>query len=188
MSRFRISLALVLSASIAAFGQALKLPPSFDKLAKKASNTVEVSLDGPMLEAASAFLDPNDKEEATAKKLISKLKGLYVHRFEFEDEEDASELSQGELGGLRDQLKAPQWSRVVSVRSKEDGESVDIYVRRDGKAIGGLVILAIEKGQLTVVDIDGSIQPEDLVSLGGHFGIPNLDVIRRSAAPKDREQ
>jgi hypothetical protein len=173
-----VVLALALATSAAAFGQAVKLPPAFDKLAKKAINTVEVSLDGPMLEAAAAFLDPKDKDEAAAKKLISKLKGLYIHSFEFEDELEGNEL---DFSAVRDQLKAPEWSRTVSVHSRE-GDNVDIYVRRDGKSIGGLVILAAERNQLTVVDIDGSIQPEDVMALSGHFGIPDLNAVRKATA------
>ncbi|HEX4622412.1 MAG TPA: DUF4252 domain-containing protein [Myxococcaceae bacterium] len=172
-----VALAITLTASAAALAQAVKLPPAFDKLAKKASNTVEVSLDGPMLEAASAFLDPKDKDEALAKKLIAKLKGLYIHSFEFDDDE----LSDGELdlSPVRDQLKAPQWSRAVSVRSR-DGEAVDIYVRHDGKNIGGLVVLSAERSQLTVVDIDGSITPDDVIALSGHFGVPDLNALKKA--------
>jgi hypothetical protein len=177
MKHTAVALAIVLTASAVALAQAIKLPPAFDKLAKKASNTVEVALDGPMLEAAGAFLDPKDKDEALAKKLIVKLKGLYIHSFEFDDDElDSNAL---DLSAVRDQLKAPQWSRAVSVHSR-DGDNVDIYVRHDGKTIGGLVILSAERSQLTVVDIDGAIQPEDVIALSGHFGVPNLDALKKA--------
>ena len=39
-----VALAIVLTASAVALAQAVRLPPAFDKLAKKASNTVQVTL------------------------------------------------------------------------------------------------------------------------------------------------
>jgi hypothetical protein len=49
-------------------------------------------------------------------------------------------------------------------------------MKLDDDHIGGLVILAAEPKELTVVDIVGSISLEDLSALGGHFGIPDVEV------------
>jgi hypothetical protein len=77
---------------------------------------------------------------------------------------------------LRSQLRSPEWSRIVNVRSKADGENVDVFIRREGDQVGGLVVIAAEPRELTVVSIDGPIRPEDLAKLGGQMGVPRIDI------------
>jgi hypothetical protein len=63
---------------LALSAQDIKMPPGLDKLEAKASEVVNVQLDGPLLQLASGFLSKDDPEEARVKKLVSKLKGVYV--------------------------------------------------------------------------------------------------------------
>ena len=56
---------------------------NFDKLAARASDTVDVSLSGSLLQFATKFLSDDDKDEAKVKKLVGSLKGIYVRSFEF---------------------------------------------------------------------------------------------------------
>lgn len=182
----RSTLLFAITLSGCVHAQALKLPASFDKVTKKASNTVDVSLDGILLQTASAFLDPEDRDEAVAKKLISKLKGLYVHHFEFNDDAKGG-LSEADLAALKDQLKSPPWSRVVNVHNREDKENVEVFLKKDGDKVGGLVVLAAQENELTIVDIDGPLEPKDLIALGGHLGIPRLDAIRKHAKARDED-
>jgi Domain of unknown function (DUF4252) len=61
------------------------------------------------------------------------------------------------------------------VRSEKSGDNAEVYIKTDNKKIGGLVILSTEPKELTIVSIEGSIDPDQLNELGGHFGIPKLD-------------
>ena len=66
--------------------QDIKLPASFDKLAAKAEESVDVTLDGGMLRLAARFLSDKDSDEARAKKAISGLQSVAVRSFQFAGE------------------------------------------------------------------------------------------------------
>ncbi|HWR53627.1 MAG TPA: DUF4252 domain-containing protein, partial [Bryobacteraceae bacterium] len=110
MKRTMICLALTLGTALA---QDIKFPPAFEKLAEKASEVVDVTLDGQMLQMASRFLSNKEPEEAKVKDMVGKLKGIYVRAFEFDKE---GEYTQADLDAVRNQLKGPGWQRMVSVR------------------------------------------------------------------------
>src|SRR5579864_1963830 len=75
---------LLLALSPLLRAQDIKLPPDVEKLSAKAKETVEVSMDGPMLRWASKFLSLEDPEEQKAAKLVANLRGIYVRSFEFD--------------------------------------------------------------------------------------------------------
>jgi hypothetical protein len=160
--------------------QDVKLPAGIDKLAGKASEVVDVSLDGAMLRLAGRFLSNHDPDEAKVKNIVNGLKGIYVKSFEFEKE---GEYAPSDLEEIRRQLRAPGWSRMVGVISKKGGENTEIYMKLDDDHVGGLVILAAEPKELTVVNIVGNISLDDLSSLGGHFGIPDVETGKENKKP-----
>jgi hypothetical protein len=153
--------------------QEIKLPPNLEKLADKAREVVDVTMDGPLLQLAARFLSDRDPDEARVKKLVAGLKSIYVRSFEFESR---GEYQESDLDALRNQLKSPGWSRIVGVKSKKDGENAEVYLKSENGGITGLAVIAAEPKELTVVNIVGSIQPEDLRDLGGRFGIPKVDL------------
>jgi hypothetical protein len=178
----RYVLLLVLSVG-SLLAQEIKLPPSIDKLADKATQVVDVSLDGQMLQLASKFLSGNNPDEARVKRVVSGLKGIYVKSFEFENE---GEYSHADVEEILRQLRTPGWSRMVGVVNKKEHEHADIYVKSEGDRIAGLVVVAAEPKELTVVHIVGSISLEDLSELGGHFGVPEVSVpAKKAPAPKE---
>ncbi len=168
-----------------AWAQEIKFPASFDKLAAKAVETVDVKLDSSMLQAAGKFLSEKEADEAKAKKLVSGLKGVYVKSFEFAKE---GEYSEADVEEIRSQLSVPGWSQIVKVRSKKDNESADVYLKREGDKTVGLVVIAAEPKELTIVNIDGPIDLEQLGELGGHLGIPKVNVEHGSKKPETKEK
>jgi len=160
--------------------QDMKLPPGVEKLSAKARETVEVNMDGPMLKWASKFLSAEDPEEKKAAKLVENLKGIYVSSFEFTDE---GAYTAAEVEALRMQFRSPEWSRVVGVRSEHDGDNVDIFFRLEDEKMVGIVIIAAEPKQLTVVNIVGPLEVDQLADLGGEFGIPRLKTKPVSSKP-----
>jgi hypothetical protein len=167
--------ALVVFATVVPLAaQDFRIPSSFDKFAARAKEMVDVNLDGSLLQLAARFLSDGDADEAQVKKLVSGLKGIFVKSYEFESR---GEYTEADLESLRSQLKSPGWSRIVGVRSQRSGENADVYLRSDGNSLGGLVVITSEPRRLTVVNINGSINPDDIRRLGGHFGIPKLDGI-----------
>jgi len=144
----------------------------WDKLAAKASETVNVNLDGGMLEMAGRFLSSGKGGDEKTKKLLSDLKGIRVKSLKFDKD---GEYSLADVEKLRSQLKGPAWSPIVDVRSNKGGENAGVYIKTDGKNILGIVILEAKPKELTLVEISGSIDPEQLHDLGGKFGIPDLE-------------
>ncbi len=170
----RIAIVVLAATLGTAWAQDIKMPPAFDKLAAKAEESVDVTLDSGMLQLGGKFLSDKDADEAKAKKLIGGLKGIYVRSFEFAKE---GEYSAADVDALRSQLQPPVWSRVVGVTSKKGGEITEVYFKTsNGAQIGGLVVIDAEPKELTVVSISGAISPEDLADLGGQFGIPKVEL------------
>jgi hypothetical protein len=149
---------------------------SLDKLAGKARETTDVNLDGSMLKFASGFLNDRKGEEGLAKKMISELKGVFVRAYEFEK---SGSYSPADLQPIRDQLKGPQWTRIISLKDRDSSEDVEVWLFREGENTTGMVLIASEPDELTVVNLVGPIRPEDLQNLGGQFGIPNIRGLTR---------
>jgi hypothetical protein len=144
---------------------------NLDHLAGKASNVVDISLSGPMLQFAAKFLDGKNADEAAVKKLIAGLDGVYVKSFEFKN---AGAWSPADLDAVRAQLKSPEWMKMVGYTSTEDGETADVYLRTEDKKINGVAILVSSAREVTVVNIAGAVDLESLSTLGGSFGVPKL--------------
>src|SRR4029077_15616564 len=112
-------------------------------------------------------------------------KGIYVKTFEFENE---GEYSDSDITAIRNQLKSPDWSRIVGVRSKKDRETAEVYLRTGGE--GGLAIIAADPKKLTVGNIIGKIDLDELCELGGNLGVPKIELEKpddNSKAPKKKE-
>ncbi len=165
----RSVLCVLTAATLAA--QPIKWPASFEKLAKKAAEVADVTLEGSTLKLAAKFLSGDEPDQAKIKSTINRLEGIYVKSFEFEK---AGEYSPADLQEIRSQLNPAEWKKIVSVRSKGDGENVEIFIReKDGKS-QGFLILSAEPRELTVVQILGSLSLDDLAGMEGEMGIPNI--------------
>jgi len=155
------------------FAQEVKIPVSFEKLAALADESVDVTLEGPMLKMTTALLSSNDSEQAKVKKALAGLDNITVKHYSFSSE---GEYDPADLESVRRQLKMPDWSKLVGVRSKE-GKSADIYLKvtPDGM-IGGVVILQAEPREFTLVSISGKLDLAQLADLGGRYHIPAFDL------------
>jgi hypothetical protein len=172
---------MLLALPLSARAQDIKIPADVQKLSAKAKETVEVNMEGPMLRWASRFLNAEDPEEKQAAKVVANLKGIYVRSFEFSKE---GEYSAAEVEALRSQMHAPEWTKVVGVRSQTDGDNVDVFFKLEEDKMAGIVIISAEPKELTFVSIVGPIDVNQLADLGGEFGIPKLNP--RSLPKKDK--
>jgi len=168
--RFAALLAAVL---VPLTAQEIKMPPGLDKLAAKAEESVDITLDSSMLRMAARFLSDKDADEARARKAISGLQSITVHSFQFAND---GQYDPADVAAIRSQLQAPPWSRMLGVKSRSTGEDVDIYFKVDaGGQLGGVFLLCAAPRELTLVSLVGTIDPEHLADLGGQFHIPALD-------------
>lgn len=174
-NRFRTSLTLAVAVAtlclaLPARAQEARIDISFLDFSATAAETVDVTLDGDMLRLAMKFLSENPDDKAVAE-LARGLSGIYVRSFSFDSE---GAYPKSDLDRVRKQLGAG-WSRIITSRSR-DGENVEVWVRSKNDRIAGLVILAAEPKELTVVNLVGEIDLADLSRLENQFGIPELGV------------
>jgi hypothetical protein len=152
--------------TLPAFGQSIKL--DFPGLADRADEIVDVTLDAQMIRLAAKFLG-NDGDEREVRQMLSGLTGIYVRSFSFDKE---GEYDRAVVDRLRSGLGA-NWKPLVTVRSKTK-ENVNIMADVRGEKIVGLVIIAAEPREFTVVNIVGDIDIDRLSKLEGEFGIPKF--------------
>jgi hypothetical protein len=175
---------LLLTSVTGVWAQQLKMPMDFDRLAAKASETTEVTLNGHMLQLAAKFM--NDADDREARELVKKLNGIYVRSFEFDN---TGAYSEADVEALRAQLKPPLWEKVIGVRSKRDGENAEVYFKTDSSnVIAGLVVIAADPKELTIVHIDGPLDPSDLDKIGGDFGVPHIEARTKPKSVKTGAQ
>ena len=166
----------VLAATIASalWGQQFKF--NLDHLDAKASEKIDVSLNANMLQFAAKFLDTKDPEEAQVKKLILGIEGIYVRSFEFKQD---GAYSAGDLDQVRNQLKAPEWSRIFGIKSSEDGGNIEVWVHTSANRVAGLAILSSKPRQRTVANLVGNVDIDALAALGGRFSLPKMDAPKK---------
>jgi len=141
-----------------------------DKLFPRAVETIDVRVDGSLLLMASKFLRSDKADEAAVKEIVQALKGVYVKGVEFDKD---GEYSEADIETIRQQLAAPGWDRIVGVRSKRDGENVEVFLMINNNAvIEGIGVLIAEPKQIMVVNVVGPLDPEKINNLRGQFGIP----------------
>lgn len=162
-----LTLAFTVAAALPASAQKVNL--DFPGLADRAEEVVDVTLDGPMLRLAAKFFSSKDADERALRDMINGLHGIYVRSYEFAKE---GEYDRGIVERVKAQL-GPSWQPLVRVRSKKR-DNVNIYANMRGESITGLVIIAAEPRELTLVNINGPIDLERLAALQGQFGIPEI--------------
>jgi hypothetical protein len=153
---------------------------SLDRLAAKASQTVDVSIDERLIQVTAKFLSNKDPEEAKVKEIVNGLKGIYVKSFEFEKD---GEYTPADVEAIRSQLRTAAWTRVLNVTSKREG-SLEVYIMTDASKFGGLAVVAADPNELTVVNLIGPVDLDKLSQLEGSFGIPELEI--QSSKPKHK--
>ncbi len=169
----RLAIVTLIAGLMPIAAQEIKLPASFEKLSSRAEEAVEVTLDKAMLKLIAKFDDGH-----TDSGLLNSLDRIYVRSFQFgfEDEYDKADVE-----ALRKQFQAPQWARIVGVRSKRfgdsDAEDVDVYFKDGGNGkLSGVAIISSSPRELTFVHVAGNLDPAQIADLGGQFHIPRLDL------------
>jgi hypothetical protein len=145
-----------------------RFPVNVEQFAKQANQVTTVSLDKNMLQLAAQFMS-SGKQDEQARSIINHLDGIYVRDYSFKH---PATYSAAAVEALRKHFRGPEWSQIVSTRSKGPGDNADIYVRTVGGQIQGMFVISAQPDELTFVNIIGPIRPEDLKVLSGHFGVP----------------
>ena len=164
--------ALVAPQAALAQGARLQLD-HLNRLADKAKETVDVTADMAMLKQAAGFLAGKGTDTQKLQQMLEGITGIYVKSFEFDG---PGAYTESDIDVIRKQLSGPGWSRIVSVREKQ--ELTEIYFWREKDTNGGMVEISAEADELTVVNIVGRVDLASLAALGPM--IPNLSAIGKA--------
>jgi hypothetical protein len=181
--RFTTALVVVAAALAAgatahaqASGGRLRLE-ALDRLAPKATETVNIEIDGFLIKFAGSLLSNDDADEKAVKELVEGLRGVYVKSYEFKSE---GQFSEADLSAVRQQLLAPGWTRLVDVESRGlDFGDAELYVASTGGRVEGLVLLVVEPKELTVINIVGAVDMDKLKKLGETLNLPRVTIKRK---------
>jgi hypothetical protein len=178
-----VLLLLLFGAVVTTRAQGPKLQlDQLDVLANKANETVDVRLDERLMQTTAKFFSSKDPDDAEIKEVLKGVKGIYVKSFTFDKD---GEYSSAEVESVMSQLRVGAWSKVLTVKSRKDGENVEVYLNLAGDQINGLAVLSIDPREFTVVNIVGPIDLEKLSKLEGQFGVPDLGIERDQPKKKD---
>jgi len=139
---------------------------SLDQFAAKAKSKTEINMDESMVKSASDFLNQGKKDEAAVKQSVKDLKGFFLRSYEF-DKNGPFKFRLEDLKPILDQIKGPNWTSFL--RNQEDDEQTEILFHRTNGQIDGLLLVAAEPGEITVINAVGITRLEDLSALG-EFG------------------
>jgi hypothetical protein len=161
---------------VLAAAQAGKLAiPDFGDLAKKATEAVDITLDSDMLKSASSMMGGGAGPDVSG--VVSGLKAITVRSFKFDK---PNMYSPQEVAGVLAQAGAPGWKKVISVHKQD--ELVEIHMR-ENSSDGGLLIVTEQPLALTIINIAGKINMDQLRQLQGHMGVPSMPGVIGSGAP-----
>ena len=144
-----------------------------DRLEQRAEQTLNITMDGKVLQLALRFLSDKKPNEVKIREAVAGIKGIYVKRFQFDQD---NLFTPADVEPIRSQLRSPLWSQLVEVRSKKEGQNIDVFTMIEGGKINGVAIIALDRRQVTVVNIVGPVDVDKLTELRGNFGIPDFAV------------
>ena len=107
-------LALLVPCEALAQGARLQLG-HLDKLAAKAEETVDVTVDAAMLKETAGFFAGKGSDTVKAQQMLQGITGIYVKSFEFNA---PNAYTEADVEVIRKQLAGPGWSRIVGIREK----------------------------------------------------------------------
>jgi hypothetical protein len=168
-----LAAATALALPVAGYGVEPELNiPNFSHLKLKATESVDVTLDGFLMRIARKIAASHAADEAhdDAISLLQDIKSVRVRNFSFDSD---NAYSMADIDSVRKQLKAPGWSALVQVH-RRDNEDVDVYVCLEDDKVKGLAVIASEPREFTIVNIVGSIDLDKISQLEGEFGIPSM--------------
>ena len=179
-----IAFLIITTAAVIANAQDSQLKlNTLDHLSAKAKESVDVNIDGRLMRIAAGVLSDDDEDERKIKKVIVGVKGIYVRNFEFEND---GQYTTADLETIRTQLRGPGWTRMVNVKSKQDGD-LEVYLLMNGEQVAGLTVLSAKVRELTVVNIVGPVDLDKLAQLEGQMGIPEPGLEKKPKAKNDEQ-
>jgi len=143
---------------------------------------VEVNVTSSIITLATKFLEKDQPDVAKV------LQGLHLVRVNVVglNEENRPDM-QARVQGIRKDLEAKGWERIVKVQEKD--QDVGVYLKTQNKdTVQGLVVVVLDGNKEAVfVNVVGDIKPEQLAMLGEKLHIDPLKKIGKEVEKKEQE-
>jgi hypothetical protein len=151
---------------------------SLERLGAKAAESVNIDIDGFLIKFAGSVLSDKDADERVVKEFVAGLKGVYVRSYEFKSE---GQFSDADVNGVREQLRAPAWSRIVDVKTRGiDFGDAEVYLATAGGRVQGLTLLFVQPKEVTVINIVGDVDLDKIKKIDGDLRLPRIHIKRRN--------
>jgi hypothetical protein len=188
---FIMVLALALPVSAAAQGSHLKL--DLGNLASRAKESVNITIDKTTVDWAMQALKSKGGDTEKMRELMKDLEGITVQVLGFEKNEKAPAVEEliEAARGVMQELDGPQWKTFINVTEKhaQRTELVRVSLWNDAAGkIGGLALLAIEPGEIVLINVVGNVKLDQLDALGKAFGHPGMFGPLGGTAPPQPKQ
>lgn len=146
---------------------------------------VEVNLSAAMLKFAARITARQEPEVAD---LLRNLKSIRVNVVGLDDSN--REKTTEQIEGVRRKLESQGWTKMVTVRERDDGDNVDVHVKQRGEeAIDGLVVTVLDrKGEAVFVNIVGNINADQIAQLAEKFDIEPLRKVHLKIESKKKSK
>ena len=146
--------------------------PSFAELKAAATDSVDLTFGPSLLGMVGWLMDDHDPDSANLKKTVQGLRSVQIRSYHFKED---FVYPKADLDALRAQLSQPGWSQLVKVRDRNK-ENVDIYIALENRTIHGLTIIASGLRELTIVNVVGTVNLEQIEGIRKTFASPDSAV------------
>jgi uncharacterized protein DUF4252 len=140
--------------------------PALPGLRAQATERVDINLGRWALHFVSWLIDDRDRDGAAVRRIIRGLTSVRILSYEFTSD---IECPTADLAALRSQLSSPPWTQVVHTQDLARREDVDIYVAAEERRIEGTAIIACEPRELTILNIVGPLDLDQVAALRKTF-------------------
>ena len=142
---------------------------NFDGVMTSGYSQSSFTFDRTMLQAADGFFGGGDP---ATRRVVAGLNSITVRNYR---SRDFARYDPGALAMIDGQLRGAGWKHLVNAAAKGSGNMTDMWLHFDGPNITNVTVLSRGDRNMSVVAVDCSLRPLDLLHLSGHFGIPKVD-------------
>ncbi|MGI4980723.1 MAG: hypothetical protein ACRYHB_10040 [Janthinobacterium lividum] len=141
----------------------------FAAIMASAYSQTAFTFDRTMLQLADGFFSGNDPE---TRRVLAGLNSITVRNYHAQD---FARYDPGALAAIDGQLRGAGWKHLVNGNGKATANLMDLWLHFNGGNINNVTVLSRGDRNMSVVTVDCTLRPLDLLHLSGHFGIPKID-------------
>jgi len=141
----------------------------FDAVMASSFSQTAFTFDRTMLQVADGFFSGTDAE---TRRVVAGLNSITVRTFHARD---FARYDPAALAAIDGQYRAAGWKHLVNANGKNSASLTDLWLHFSGANVSGLTVLTRGDRNMSVISVDCTLRPLDLLHLSGHFGIPKVD-------------